>query len=240
MPASPDGHGEEHRQRSSDGNPMTPCHRSASGSPPRGYYRCRRKHGRWMSGHALAAGAPRHDHLETRASGPQGVSRCHPTASRRDVPIMSGMSGLDTHTYRGLFQRIFALTVFPPIGVAAYVLARRCYGFGMSRSRSNRQALRRPRSKPPRSATRRKTGLADLREQPFHLRRRVPVAPLVGQGDALLEDRAGLVDFAGIEVRLAELLVAATVSSGWSAISERSRWRPSSRSPSRRHWTARP
>jgi hypothetical membrane protein len=41
------------------------------------------------------------------------------------VPIMSGMSGLDTHTYRGLFQRIFALTVFPPIGVAAYVLARR-------------------------------------------------------------------------------------------------------------------
>ena len=41
------------------------------------------------------------------------------------VPIMSGMSGLDTHTYRGLFQRIFALTVFPPIGVASYVLARR-------------------------------------------------------------------------------------------------------------------
>jgi hypothetical membrane protein len=38
------------------------------------------------------------------------------------VPIMSGMSGLDTHTYRGLFQRVFALTVFPPIGVAAYVL----------------------------------------------------------------------------------------------------------------------
>jgi Protein of unknown function (DUF998) len=41
------------------------------------------------------------------------------------APIMSGMSGLDTHTYRGLFQRLFALTVFPPIGVAAYVLARR-------------------------------------------------------------------------------------------------------------------
>jgi hypothetical membrane protein len=40
-------------------------------------------------------------------------------------PIMSGMSGLDTHTYRGLFQRIFALTVFPPIGVAAYVLAQK-------------------------------------------------------------------------------------------------------------------
>ena len=41
------------------------------------------------------------------------------------VPVMSGMTGLDTHTYRGLFQRIFALTVFPPIGVSAYVLARR-------------------------------------------------------------------------------------------------------------------
>ena len=41
------------------------------------------------------------------------------------VPIMSGMTGLDTHTYRGLFQRVFALTVFPPIAVGAYVLARR-------------------------------------------------------------------------------------------------------------------
>jgi hypothetical membrane protein len=40
-------------------------------------------------------------------------------------PVMSGMTGLDTHTYRGVFQRIFALTVFPPIGVGAYVLAPR-------------------------------------------------------------------------------------------------------------------
>ncbi len=40
-------------------------------------------------------------------------------------PILSGMTGLDTSAYRGLFQRIFALTVFPPIGVGAYVLARR-------------------------------------------------------------------------------------------------------------------
>ena len=40
-------------------------------------------------------------------------------------PIMSGMSGLDTHIYRGLFQRTFALTVFLPIGIAAYVLAKR-------------------------------------------------------------------------------------------------------------------
>ena len=40
-------------------------------------------------------------------------------------PIMSGISGIDTHAYRGLQQRVFALTVYPPIGVAAYVLARR-------------------------------------------------------------------------------------------------------------------
>ena len=40
-------------------------------------------------------------------------------------PVMSGMTGLDTHAYRGLFQRIFALTVFPPIGVGAFVLASR-------------------------------------------------------------------------------------------------------------------
>jgi len=38
---------------------------------------------------------------------------------------MSGMTGLDTNACRGLFQRVFALTVFPPIGVGAYVLARR-------------------------------------------------------------------------------------------------------------------
>jgi hypothetical membrane protein len=40
-------------------------------------------------------------------------------------PTMSGLTGLDTHAYRGLFQRIFAFTIFPPIGVAAYVLAGR-------------------------------------------------------------------------------------------------------------------
>jgi hypothetical membrane protein len=39
------------------------------------------------------------------------------------VPIMSGMTGLDTHTYRGIFQRVFAFTIFAPIGVAAYALA---------------------------------------------------------------------------------------------------------------------
>jgi len=41
------------------------------------------------------------------------------------VPIMSGASGLDTHAYRGLTQRVFALTIFPPIGVASFVLVRR-------------------------------------------------------------------------------------------------------------------
>ncbi len=44
------------------------------------------------------------------------------------VPIMSGMSGLDTHTFRGLFQRLFSLAVFPPIAVASFVLAKRLPG----------------------------------------------------------------------------------------------------------------
>jgi hypothetical membrane protein len=44
------------------------------------------------------------------------------------VPVMSGMTGLDRQAYGGLFQRVFALTVFPPIGVAAYVVARRLKG----------------------------------------------------------------------------------------------------------------
>jgi hypothetical membrane protein len=40
-------------------------------------------------------------------------------------PILSGFTGLDTHTYRGLFQRIFALTVFLPVGIASIVLSER-------------------------------------------------------------------------------------------------------------------
>jgi hypothetical protein len=40
------------------------------------------------------------------------------------VPIMSGLSGLNTHEYRGLIQRIFTLAIFPPIGVAAWTFAR--------------------------------------------------------------------------------------------------------------------
>ncbi len=39
------------------------------------------------------------------------------------VPIMSGITGLDKQAYGGLFQRIFALTVFPPIAVCAIYLA---------------------------------------------------------------------------------------------------------------------
>jgi hypothetical membrane protein len=39
-------------------------------------------------------------------------------------PIMMRMIDLDMHTYGGLLQRIFALTVFVPMGVAAFQLAR--------------------------------------------------------------------------------------------------------------------
>jgi len=38
------------------------------------------------------------------------------------VPVMSGISGIDRQANRGLIQRIFALAIFPPIGVGAYVL----------------------------------------------------------------------------------------------------------------------
>ena len=38
-------------------------------------------------------------------------------------PLMTGLSGLDTHAYRGLLQRVFTLAIFPPIGVGAFVLA---------------------------------------------------------------------------------------------------------------------
>lgn len=41
------------------------------------------------------------------------------------VPFMSGMTGLNPRTYGGLFQRIFALTIFPPIAVCAVYLQRR-------------------------------------------------------------------------------------------------------------------
>src|ERR1700679_2897654 len=41
------------------------------------------------------------------------------------IPLMSGMTGFDTRSYSGLLQRIFAFTVFPPIAVCGFFLARR-------------------------------------------------------------------------------------------------------------------
>ena len=41
------------------------------------------------------------------------------------VPLMNGMAGIDTSQVRGLRQRVYTLTVFPPIAVAACVLAAR-------------------------------------------------------------------------------------------------------------------
>ena len=41
------------------------------------------------------------------------------------VPIMMRIINIDMHTYGGLAQRIFALTVFVPMGVGASQLARR-------------------------------------------------------------------------------------------------------------------
>ena len=41
------------------------------------------------------------------------------------IPIMSGVTGLDTSSYDGLLQRIIAFTIFPPIAACAFFLARR-------------------------------------------------------------------------------------------------------------------
>ena len=41
------------------------------------------------------------------------------------VPIMSGKTSLDFHAYGGLFQRVFALSVFPPVAIVAGFLLRR-------------------------------------------------------------------------------------------------------------------
>jgi hypothetical membrane protein len=41
------------------------------------------------------------------------------------IPIMSGISGVNTRSYSGLLQRIFAFTVFPPIAVCSVFLASR-------------------------------------------------------------------------------------------------------------------
>ena len=41
------------------------------------------------------------------------------------IPIMSGITGIDTQGYQGFLQRIVALIFFPPIGVGAYFLIKR-------------------------------------------------------------------------------------------------------------------
>jgi hypothetical protein len=41
------------------------------------------------------------------------------------LALRSGLSGLERYEYRGLLQRVFTLSVFPPIGVAAYTLGSR-------------------------------------------------------------------------------------------------------------------
>lgn len=40
------------------------------------------------------------------------------------IPFISGIAGADVNAYRGLIQRIFALALFPAIGVSAYFLTR--------------------------------------------------------------------------------------------------------------------
>ena len=40
------------------------------------------------------------------------------------APFMGGVGGLDTHAYQGLLQRLFALTLFVPIGVVSWFLFR--------------------------------------------------------------------------------------------------------------------
>jgi hypothetical protein len=41
------------------------------------------------------------------------------------VPVMSGRTGKEHPEYRGLCQRLFTLTLYPPIGVGASILRRR-------------------------------------------------------------------------------------------------------------------
>jgi hypothetical protein len=41
------------------------------------------------------------------------------------VPVMSGALGVDMSNYGGLFQRIAALTLFPPISVVAFFLLKK-------------------------------------------------------------------------------------------------------------------
>jgi hypothetical protein len=41
------------------------------------------------------------------------------------VPVVTGVSGVDRRTYRGIIQRVYTLTTFPPIAVGAWALGRR-------------------------------------------------------------------------------------------------------------------
>jgi len=41
------------------------------------------------------------------------------------IPIFTGLTNIDRAAYRGLIQRVYTLTVFPPVAVGAWVLARR-------------------------------------------------------------------------------------------------------------------
>ena len=70
--------------------------------------------------------------------------------------------------------------------------------------------------------------------------RRRASRPACWPGRSGLEDRPGLVELAGLEVRLAELLVGGDGVVGVVGDQGQEPLRPSSTSPSRRHWTARP
>jgi len=43
------------------------------------------------------------------------------------APFMAGVGGLDTHAYQGLFQRLFALTLFIPIALVSWFLLKRAH-----------------------------------------------------------------------------------------------------------------
>ncbi len=52
------------------------------------------------------------------------------------VPVMMQLTGLDMHACRGLVQRVFALAIFPPVGVASFLLTRRMVGLPQSRGQA--------------------------------------------------------------------------------------------------------
>jgi hypothetical membrane protein len=50
------------------------------------------------------------------------------------VPIVTGVSGIDRRTNRGIIQRVYTLTTFPPIAVGAWALGKRVRAMRPSRS----------------------------------------------------------------------------------------------------------